>query len=73
MLIDSGLVCRNWIAGLRRNQNTHLYGRVGGEDGIWRDGEGREAEGATGVDAGRLAWARGVVGAVKRVQGTGGF
>ncbi|KAI2777086.1 hypothetical protein F4815DRAFT_502595 [Daldinia loculata] len=73
LLIDSGLVCRNWIAGLRRNQNTHLYGRVGGEDGIWRDGEGREAEGATGVDAGRLAWARGVVGAVKRVQGTGGF
>ncbi|KAI1656794.1 hypothetical protein F4813DRAFT_381352 [Daldinia decipiens] len=73
ILIDSGLICRSWIAGLRRNQNTHLYGRVGGEDGIWRDGEGREAEGATGVDAGRLAWARGVVGAVKRVQGTGGF
>ncbi|KAI0116887.1 hypothetical protein F4814DRAFT_265862 [Daldinia grandis] len=73
ILIDSGPICRDWIAGLRRNQNTHLYGGVGGEDGIWRDVDGREAEGATGVDAGRMAWARGVVGAVKRVQGTGGF
>ncbi|KAI8962341.1 hypothetical protein F5Y11DRAFT_323174 [Daldinia sp. FL1419] len=73
LLIDSGPICRAWIAGLKRNQNTHLYGRVSTEDGVWRDGEGREADGATGVDAGRLAWAKGVVGAVKRVQGTGGF
>ncbi|OTA79958.1 hypothetical protein M434DRAFT_401971 [Hypoxylon sp. CO27-5] len=73
LLIDSPTICRAWIEALRRNQNTHLYGRVSGEDGVWRDGEGREAQGATGVDAGRFSWARGVVGAIKRVQGTGGF
>ncbi|OTB13964.1 hypothetical protein K445DRAFT_319497 [Daldinia sp. EC12] len=73
LLIDSESVCRAWIGALRRNTNTYLYGGVDGEDGVWRDEEGREAEGATGVDAGRFAWVRGVVGAVKRVQGTGGF
>ncbi|KAI1381825.1 IQ calmodulin-binding motif protein [Hypoxylon crocopeplum] len=73
VLTDSPRVCRAWIDALRRNQNTHLYGRVGVADGVWRDGLGREAEGATGVDAGRFSWARGFVGAVKRVQGTGGF
>ncbi|KAI1096053.1 IQ calmodulin-binding motif protein [Rostrohypoxylon terebratum] len=72
VMIDSPLVCRAWIEALRRNQNTHLYGRVG-EDGVWRDAQGKEAEGATGVDAGRFSWAKGLLGAIKRVQGTGGF
>ncbi|KAI1143088.1 IQ calmodulin-binding motif protein [Hypoxylon sp. FL0543] len=73
IMLDSPRICRAWVEALRRNQNTHLYGRVSGEDGIWRDEKGREAPGATGVDAGRFSWARGVIGAVKRVQGTGGF
>ncbi|KAI1409171.1 IQ calmodulin-binding motif protein [Hypoxylon sp. FL1857] len=73
IMLDSPRICRAWIEALRRNQNTHLYGRVGAEDGIWRDESGREAQGATGVDAGRFSWAKGVVGAIKRVQGTGGF
>ncbi|KAI1209856.1 IQ calmodulin-binding motif protein [Annulohypoxylon truncatum] len=72
VMIDSSLICRGWIEALRRNQNTHLYGRVD-EDGVWRDGQGKESDGATGVDAGRFGWARGFLGAIKRVQGTGGF
>ncbi|KAI1767247.1 hypothetical protein GGR53DRAFT_136174 [Hypoxylon sp. FL1150] len=73
ILVDSPVVCGAWEDALRRNQNTHLYGAVDPVDGVWRDGGGKEAEGATGVDAGRLSWFKGVVGAVKRVQGTGGF
>ncbi|XXG94350.1 hypothetical protein Hte_000604 [Hypoxylon texense] len=74
VLVDSAAVCGAWEDGiLKRNQNTRRYGAVGPADGVWRDARGREAEGATGVDAGRMAWVRGVVGAVKRVQGTGGF
>ncbi|KAI1468868.1 uncharacterized protein F4812DRAFT_458396 [Daldinia caldariorum] len=73
LLVDSGPACRAWIGALRRNQNTHRFGRVDVEDGVWRDEAGREAQGATGVDAGRFAWVRGVVGAVQRVKGTGGF
>ena len=73
VMLDSEVVCRAWIDALRRNQNTHVYGALDKEDGVWRDGEGREAEGVIGVDPGRFSWARGFVGAIKRVQGTGGF
>jgi phosphatidylserine/phosphatidylglycerophosphate/cardiolipin synthase-like enzyme len=73
VMIDSRDVCRAWIEGLRRNQNTHLYGELSKEDGVWRDKDGKEAEGVIGVDPGRFSWAKGLVGAVKRVQGTGGF
>lgn len=73
VMLDSEAVCRAWIDGLRRNQNTHLYGALDKESGIWTDAEGKQAEGAIGIDPGRFSWARGVVGAVKRLQGTGGF
>ncbi|KAK0636479.1 hypothetical protein B0T17DRAFT_605208 [Bombardia bombarda] len=73
VMLDSAHICRAWIDGIRRNQNTHVYGGLGKEDGVWRDGDGKEAEGVIGVDPGRFSWARGVVGAVKRVKGTGGF
>ncbi|KAI1356249.1 hypothetical protein F5Y01DRAFT_309662 [Xylaria sp. FL0043] len=73
LLLDSPQVCRAWIDALRRNQNTGIYGAVDRADGIWRDEHGKEIEGATGVDAGRFSWAKGIVGAVKRLQGTGGF
>lgn len=72
VMVDSPAVCKAWIAGLRRNQNTGRYGKLQ-EDGVWRDEEGKEVEGSTGVDAGRFAWAKGIVGAVRRVQGKGGF
>ncbi|KAJ3578547.1 hypothetical protein NPX13_g2023 [Xylaria arbuscula] len=67
------LVCRTWIDALRRNQNTGIYGAVDREDGIWRDEQGKGVEGATGVDAGHFSWVTGLVGAVRRLQGTGGF
>ncbi|KAJ4989922.1 hypothetical protein SVAN01_04569 [Stagonosporopsis vannaccii] len=73
ILIDSAQICADWEEQLRRNQNTHLYGLASQEDGIWRDDQGQEVEGAIGKDPGRLAWARGVVGAVQRVRGAGGF
>ncbi|KAI1310436.1 hypothetical protein F5Y03DRAFT_39514 [Xylaria venustula] len=73
LMLDSPQICRSWIDALRRNQNTGIYGAVDRSDGIWRDEQGKEVEGATGVDAGRFSWAKGLVGAVKRVQGTGGF
>src|SRR5512140_86887 len=28
VMIDSAEVCRAWIDGLRRNQNTHVYGAL---------------------------------------------
>lgn len=73
VMVDSADICRAWIDGIRRNQNTHDYGALDKEEGVWRDGDGREVEGAIGVDPGRFSWMRGVVGAVKRVRGTGGF
>jgi phosphatidylserine/phosphatidylglycerophosphate/cardiolipin synthase-like enzyme len=73
VMLDSPAVCAGWIDALRRNQNTHIYGALSKRDGIWRDDEGKEAEGAIGVDPGRFSWAKGVVGAVERVRGVGGF
>ncbi|KAI0600074.1 hypothetical protein F4775DRAFT_547947 [Biscogniauxia sp. FL1348] len=74
ILLESPAVCRAWLrAGLRRNQNTGLYGAVDAEDGVWRDEDGEEAEGAMGPDPGPFSWAKGLVGAVRRVRGTGGF
>jgi phosphatidylserine/phosphatidylglycerophosphate/cardiolipin synthase-like enzyme len=77
VMIDSELVCGLWMEGIRRNQNTHLYGKVlkdGEQAGCWVDAEsGQQADGAIGVDPGRFAWAKGMVGAVQRVRGIGGF
>ena len=73
VMIDSAEICKAWIDGLRRNQNTHVYGALNKEEGKWLDAEWEEADGALGVDKGRFSWAKGLVGAVKRVQGTGGF
>lgn len=73
IMLESKVVCEAWEDALRRNQNTHIYGWVSQEDGIWRDAEGKEAEGSIGVDPGRFSWAKGVVGAIDRVRGVGGF
>jgi phosphatidylserine/phosphatidylglycerophosphate/cardiolipin synthase-like enzyme len=73
VMFDSAVVCKGWIDGLRRNQNTHLYGEVSKKDGVWRDAEGKEAEGAMGMDIGKFPWTKGIVGALERVRGAGGF
>lgn len=75
VMVDSPPLCRAWIDALRRVQNTAAYGAVDGSDGVWRDhrGGGGEVDGALGVDPGWYSWARGIAGAVRRVQGKGGF
>jgi len=73
VLVDSEEVCRGWMEAVQRNQNTGEYG-VLRDDGVWRDGEGKEAEGVVGVAPKRVrAWVGGMVSAVRRVKGTGGF
>lgn len=73
VMFDSALVCKAWIDGFRRNQNTHIYGEVSKRDGVWRDQEGKEADGVIGVDPGRFSWAKGFLGAIRRVRGAGDF
>ncbi|KAJ7221756.1 iq calmodulin-binding motif protein [Mycena pura] len=73
VMLDSPTVCRGWIDGLRRNQNTHLYGMLDKTDGIWRDENGNQAADVIGIDPGRFSWAKGFVGAIERVKGTGDF
>jgi hypothetical protein len=73
VMLDSASICASWVDGIRRNQNTHIYGKVSAEDGIWRDKDGNQPEGSIGVDPGRFSWAKGIIGAVQRVRGAGNF
>ncbi|PVF93099.1 IQ calmodulin-binding motif protein [Serendipita vermifera] len=73
IMFDSAVMCRNWMDGLRRNQNTHLYGQVSQEDGVWKDKDGKEVDGVLGTNVGSFSWTKGLMGAVRRVRGTGGF
>ncbi|KAF3391440.1 hypothetical protein F1880_007432 [Penicillium rolfsii] len=74
VLIDSALICKEWLRVLDRNQNTAKYGAASTKDGCWHDPDtGEIPPGSIGTDPGRFSWARGVVGAVKRVRGVGGF
>ncbi|KAJ5218783.1 uncharacterized protein N7498_000882, partial [Penicillium cinerascens] len=74
VLLDSPLICREWLSAIERNQNTAKYGAASSKDGCWHDSEtGEIPPGSVGTDPGRFSWAKGVVGAVKRVRGVGGF
>ncbi|KAJ7632146.1 hypothetical protein FB45DRAFT_494404 [Roridomyces roridus] len=73
VMFDSVTVCKGWIDGLRRNQNTHLYGPVDKTDGIWRDENGYQPQDVIGIDPGKFSWAKGFLGAIERVRGTGDF
>ncbi|KAK5462349.1 hypothetical protein LTR20_006299 [Exophiala xenobiotica] len=77
IMCDSELIVGKWMEGLMQNENTHIYGKVenqGPDSGCWKDPQtGKQAEGAIGVDPGKFAWAKGVIGAVQRVRGAGGF
>ncbi|KAH8427395.1 IQ calmodulin-binding motif protein [Aspergillus melleus] len=74
VLLDSPLVCRTWLETINRNQNTAKYGLVSPDDGCWHDPvTGEMAEGSIGVNPGHFSWAKGVLGAVQRVRGAGGF
>lgn len=67
-MIDSPVVCKAWREGIERNQNTAAYGRVK-EDGCWYDAQGKLAAGSYGNDAGKFAWAKGIVGTVQKAKG----
>ncbi|KAL6232585.1 hypothetical protein BDW75DRAFT_217392 [Aspergillus navahoensis] len=74
LLLDSPLICRTWLDALTGNQNTAKYGLVSPDDGCWHDpATGEIPEGSIGLDPGRFSWAKGAVGVVNRVRGTGGF
>ncbi|KAL1884518.1 hypothetical protein Plec18167_002108 [Paecilomyces lecythidis] len=74
LLLDSPLICRDWLDQINRNQNTATYGLVSAEDGCWHDPvTGELPKNSVGMNPGRFSWAKGVIGAIKRVQGAGGF
>ncbi|KAJ5700884.1 hypothetical protein N7493_011930 [Penicillium malachiteum] len=73
-MLDSPLVCKAWLEAIDRNQNTAKYGAASSDDGCWHDlTTGAIPDGSIGTDPGHFSWAKGVVGAVKRVRGVGGF
>ena len=49
VMMDSKKVVSEWVAALRRNQSTHIYGRVD-LDGVWRGKHGNQLT-DTGRDA----------------------
>ena len=73
VMIDSEATCKKWREGIERNQNTGKYGKGSQEDGLWRDENGKEAEGATKKSAPPMSWVKGAMGMAKKVQEKGGF
>ncbi|KAJ5994832.1 hypothetical protein N7481_001809 [Penicillium waksmanii] len=74
VLIDSSFICKSWLEQINGNQNTLKYGAASSKDGCWHDPEtGRIPDGSVGTNPGRFGWAKGAVGAIKRVRGVGGF
>ena len=70
-MVDSPKLAAEWVAALNHNQNTHLYGEVK-EDGVWRDKDGNEVQSSGGY-GGPVNVMKGMLNAVARVQGKGGF
>ena len=73
VMIDSEATCRKWREGIERNQNTGKFGKASQDDGVWRDENGKEAEGATKVSAPPVSWVKGAMGMAKKMQEKGGF
>jgi hypothetical protein len=74
VLIDSSFICKSWLEQINGNQNTLKYGAASSKDGCWHDPEtGKIPDGSVGTNPGKFGWAKGAVGAIKRVRGVGGF
>jgi phosphatidylserine/phosphatidylglycerophosphate/cardiolipin synthase-like enzyme len=73
IMIDSEATCRKWREGIERNQNTGIYGRGCPDDGLWRDNQGDEAEGATKRSPAPISWVKGAVGMAEKLESKGGF
>ena len=73
-MIDSPTTCKTWLEAINLNQNTAKYGAASPKDGCWHhETSGEIPKGSIGTDPGRFSWAKGMVGAVNRVRGVGGF
>ena len=72
VMIDSQEVCTKWREGIERNQNTAKFG-MAGQDGVWRDKDGKEAEGSMGRPSAPMSWVKGVMGMAKKAQEKGGL
>ncbi len=70
-MVDSPQLCAEWRRALDHNQRTGELGPVQ-EDGVWRDKEGKEV-GSSGGMGGPVEVVKGMMNAVARVQGKGGF
>lgn len=68
VMVDSKAVCKAWREGIERNQNTAMYGLTR-EDGCWYDRDGKLAEGSLGMNARHFAWAKGMLGMVRKAEG----
>lgn len=73
VLIDSEEICRRWREGIERNQNTARFGKAGEDDGVWRDQNGKEAEGSMGKPSPMVGYVKGAMGMMKKAQEKGGF
>ncbi|EKM54954.1 uncharacterized protein PHACADRAFT_255202 [Phanerochaete carnosa HHB-10118-sp] len=71
VMVDSPALAREWLRALNHNQNSATLGPVG-RDGVWRDADGNEVASSGGM-GGPLNVAKGMLNAVARVQGKGGF
>ncbi|KFY02315.1 hypothetical protein O988_02207 [Pseudogymnoascus sp. VKM F-3808] len=72
VMLQSKEVCGNWIDGLRRCQRTGIYGKVD-DDGVWRDADGKEVEGAIGTDPGKFSWFKAIYSALAAVADAGTY
>ncbi|KAK0390642.1 hypothetical protein NLU13_0146 [Sarocladium strictum] len=48
VMVDSRDICARWRDAVERNQRTSLFGRVGPQDGVWRDARGEPGRGYSG-------------------------
>ncbi|KAI0801970.1 hypothetical protein BC629DRAFT_1591626 [Irpex lacteus] len=71
VMVDSPQLARDWLTALNINQNTAQYGPVD-EDGFWRDKDGKIVQ-SSGGTGGPVEVVKGMMNAVARVQGKGGF
>jgi hypothetical protein len=73
-MVDSPQLVAEWMAAIKSNQNTHLYGFIDQKDGVWKDKQGKPSLQGTGKGGkGILGRLGGLFGAVQRVRGEGGF
>ena len=71
VMVDSAQLAREWLIALNINQNTGQYGAVD-EDGFWRDKDGNVVQ-SSGGTGGLIEVVKGMMNAVARVRGKGGF